>query len=311
VNISGLPLNLDTVAVVNGWNLIGSISKSIPVASINQIPSGIVSSNFYGYQTGYQLADSITPGRGYWVKVNQDGKLVLNSDLMIKKETVQDEKLQTLNRLLIEDETKNNQTIYFGKADDSFLQKYDLPPLPPSGIFDARYANDNLIASVVNGQTNYIPIFISSAEYPVSISWELKNPLISASILIDELEIPLNSNSYVYLKDARSKVVLKLTETNFHPKEFVLSQNFPNPFNPTTVISYQLPEPRNVKLFVYDILGREVAKLVDEVQESGYKTVTLDASNLSSGIYFYEIEATNLSDPSKSFTQIRKLILMK
>jgi hypothetical protein len=311
VNISGLPLNLDTVAVVSGWNLIGSISNSILVASINQIPSGIVSSSFYGYQTGYYLADSINPGRGYWVKVNQDGKLVLNADIKVNKESVKNEQLQTLNRLTIEDKVQNSQIIYFGKADDSFIQKYELPPLPPSGIFDARYANDNLIESVKKGQTKYVPIFISSAEYPVSIAWELGNPLVSASLLIDEKEIPLKSNGSVYLKDTRSKVVLKLTDTSSLPKEFVLSQNFPNPFNPTTVISYQLPERSDVKLFVYDVLGREVAKLVDEMQESGYKTVTLDASNLSSGIYFYGIETTNLSDPSKSFTQVRKLILMK
>jgi hypothetical protein len=311
LNISGLPLNLDTVAVASGWNLIGSISNSIPVVSINQIPSGIVSSSFYGYQTGYQLADSISPGKGYWVKVNQNGKLVLNSVFMLNKETVKDEQLQTLSRLLIEDKTKNNQIVYFGKADDSFTQKYELPPLPPSGIFDVRYANDNLIASVKKAQTKYIPILISSAEYPVSIACELGDPLVSASLLIDKKEIPLKFNSSVYLNDTRTKVVLKLSDMSSFPKEFMLSQNFPNPFNPTTVINYQLPEPSNVKLHIYDVLGRDVAKLVDGVQESGYKSVTLDGSNLASGIYFYGIEATNLSDPSKSFTQVRKLILMK
>lgn len=88
------------------------------------------------------------------------------------------------------------------------------------------------------------------------------------------------------------------------PTEFALSQNFPNPFNPTTVITDQLPMNSYVTLKVYDVLGREVATLVDGRQSAGYYNVTFDASNLSSVVYFYRLTAGGES-------LARKLVLIK
>lgn len=75
------------------------------------------------------------------------------------------------------------------------------------------------------------------------------------------------------------------------PTEFKLEQNYPNPFNPTTTIQYQLPQDSKVILKVYDILGSEVAALVNEEQEAGYKEVKFDAINFASGIYVYRLQA--------------------
>ncbi|MDX1640793.1 MAG: T9SS type A sorting domain-containing protein [Balneolaceae bacterium] len=75
------------------------------------------------------------------------------------------------------------------------------------------------------------------------------------------------------------------------PEEFTLSQNYPNPFNPTTVIRYQLPVSSEVRLEVYDMLGRNVATLVNEQVAAGRHTVNFDAGNLSSGIYLYRLVA--------------------
>jgi hypothetical protein len=88
------------------------------------------------------------------------------------------------------------------------------------------------------------------------------------------------------------------------PKDFVLSQNYPNPFNPTTVINYQLPFTSRVVVKVYDMLGREVATLVNEVKSAGYYSVDFNASALSSGIYFYRITAG-------AFTQSKQMMLIK
>ena len=88
------------------------------------------------------------------------------------------------------------------------------------------------------------------------------------------------------------------------PSEFALSQNYPNPFNPSTTINYQLSRQSHVTLKVFDVLGREVATLVNEVEEAGYKSVTFDASKLSSGIYFYRLQAGH-------YVETKKLLLLR
>lgn len=94
------------------------------------------------------------------------------------------------------------------------------------------------------------------------------------------------------------------------PKEYKLEQNYPNPFNPSTTISYQIPEESNVILKVYDIIGRELKTLVNEVKDAGIYKTNFNASNLASGIYFYRLEAkSKVSD--KHFTKIGKMILLK
>jgi hypothetical protein len=95
------------------------------------------------------------------------------------------------------------------------------------------------------------------------------------------------------------------------PVSFKLSQNHPNPFNPSTVISYSLGTNGYTTLKVYDVVGREVATLVNEAKPPGEYTVQWDASNMPSGTYFYRLQATSLSDPTKTFTQTRKLVLLK
>jgi hypothetical protein len=88
------------------------------------------------------------------------------------------------------------------------------------------------------------------------------------------------------------------------PQDFSLSQNYPNPFNPTTKIQYQLPTGSNVKVVVYDVLGKEVSVLVNEYQNAGSYTTNFNASNLASGIYFCRMEAGN-------FVKVNKMILLK
>ena len=93
------------------------------------------------------------------------------------------------------------------------------------------------------------------------------------------------------------------------PKEFVLHQNFPNPFNTTTTIRYELPEESQVTLVIYDILGHRVETLVNGVQNSGYKSIAWGGTDVygrpvGTGVYLYQIKAGD-------FTQRRKMILLK
>ena len=88
------------------------------------------------------------------------------------------------------------------------------------------------------------------------------------------------------------------------PTTYSLSQNYPNPFNPSTKISYSIPKSGSVKISLYDILGREIIKLVDDYKEVGKYEIEFNAGNLSSGIYFYRINSGN-------YTKTKKMVLLK
>jgi hypothetical protein len=88
------------------------------------------------------------------------------------------------------------------------------------------------------------------------------------------------------------------------PREFLLSQNYPNPFNPTTTIKYELPTSSIVQLSIFDMLGRAVSVLVNERRDAGVHEVKFDGSNLASGVYFYRLQAGDV-------TQTKRLILLR
>jgi hypothetical protein len=88
------------------------------------------------------------------------------------------------------------------------------------------------------------------------------------------------------------------------PEKFALSQNYPNPFNPKTNIEFSIPEPTNVRVVVYNTLGKEVTTLVNKQLTSGKYTVSWDGSDYSSGIYLYKLE-------TDKFSQVKKMLLVK
>jgi hypothetical protein len=92
------------------------------------------------------------------------------------------------------------------------------------------------------------------------------------------------------------------------PEKFELFQNYPNPFNPSTTISYQLPADSRVHLKVFDLLGREVATVVDETEAAGYYQKRFDATRVSSGMYVYQVVATDKQD-NRQVVRKKMLIL--
>ena len=123
----------------------------------------------------------------------------------------------------------------------------------------------------------------------------------------DGVTIPLISDvnrHVVYIAPVTQFVPITGVEDGLKLHSFALDQNYPNPFNPSTLISYTLAERSNVTLKVYDVLGKEVASLVNNSQEAGTHQVTFDASNLATGLYIYTLNAGN-------FTSSKKMMLIK
>ena len=102
---------------------------------------------------------------------------------------------------------------------------------------------------------------------------------------------------FVFSKEIEATVAFK-------PADYMLAQNYPNPFNPTTVISSQLPVNSYVTLKVYDVLGREVATLIDNDLPAGEYSIPFDGKDLSSGVYIYCLRAEN-------FVQTKQMVLAK
>ena len=120
---------------------------------------------------------------------------------------------------------------------------------------------------------------------------------------------PISGRSIYRLKQVDNGGMFKYSqsvevEVGSIPKELSLHQNYPNPFNPITMIRYDLPQQATVKIAVYDMIGREVATLVNETKEAGSYEVNFAASQLASGVYFYKLSAG-------SYTSMKKLMLMK
>ncbi len=94
------------------------------------------------------------------------------------------------------------------------------------------------------------------------------------------------------------------------PSNYSMKQNYPNPFNPTTTFNYELAQPGRVSLVIYDILGQEVKRLVDNSNDPGYYSVTWDATSASSGLYYARIIIT-AANGDEVYRDTKKVLLMK
>jgi hypothetical protein len=164
-----------------------------------------------------------------------------------------------------------------------------------------QVATDNAFATIVADTT-----------VPLDTTWTLRSPLAENSDFYWRVNAQNlgGASAYSTARLFTTGTVLAVDDIAEIPKEFDLLQNYPNPFNPSTKIRYDVPTNANVNITIYDILGREVTTLVNNVQVAGKYVVQWDATRLATGVYIYRMEARP-EDGSKMFTSIKKLMLMK
>ncbi len=285
-----VPVNID-------WNLIGSVDHEAPPPS-----GGIISSQFFGFDMGYFMASTIVPGSAYWVKANSTGTITLGG-VQKREQNIVD--IHNFSSILLQDKKSNQQKLFIAPSEEVLsLNKFEMPPPPPAGVFDARFKSNKILEQISMNEENVFPIRVSSANYPLTISFVHSSTTMTAKLRVGETEFPLKQGTPVTVTSANEQLVLIVEQTGTLPKEFALHQNYPNPFNPVTVIQYSVASKQYVSLKVFDLLGKEVVTLVNDVQDAGYKSIEFDATNFASGVYYYRLVAGE-------FTQTRKLLLMR
>ncbi len=316
-SIIGRDILLDSINIPNdGWNLIGSITDRVPVSTITTDPLDILKSDFFGYSGSYQSADTLEPGKAYWIKSGV-GKIVLQKPVVVQKMPAREQRSENLNQIIIKDARGTSQKLLLAqKSDNILIAKYELPPIPPAGAFDVRFRTNRSMELIESNQQKEIPIDIKAECYPLTIEWKINSSSSPLVITVSGKDIPMTASGAIKVTGSDTKISIKNIAAIELPKQFSIEPNYPNPFNPTTSIKYALPVDALISLKIYDELGREVITLLNEVQTAGYKTIewnSLDHNNMpvASGIYFYTIRAAGICDTDRSFTHSEKMILVK
>jgi hypothetical protein len=192
---------------------------------------------------------------------------------------------------------------------DMAYQPY--PTSPP-------FAQDSLIINTsTNGGSTWVslvrlgptqlqttPSASTQFSAPTAGQWVKRTYNLPANVNKIEFFAKSQFGNHLYLDSICIRDITGVTPIGLVPGEYSISQNYPNPFNPATKISFNLPKAGVVKLVVFDILGKEVATLVNGFTPSGTHDVDFNAAALSSGVYFYRIEAGD-------FTATKKMLLVK
>ena len=181
-------------------------------------------------------------------------------------------------------------------------------------FFSVFEGNDGIYAQSISkdGLLNWgnDAVYVSQQLAPIQVVGSGNSGLESGAILtFSSSGNPAGTGSNVYAKRINTDgtlggIISSISGDNLAPTDFVLYQNYPNPFNPSTKISWQSPVSSHQTIKIYDVLGKEIATLVDEYKPAGSYEIDFNASGLSSGIYFYRIQAGN-------FIETKKMILLR
>lgn len=177
----------------------------------------------------------------------------------------------------------------------------NVPPFPFPGCLSAN----------ISGMTHWVTPKETSSTCKVKVSVELCDRSLPGDVCIWSPIASDRSDS-----DFTISPVTTVSTQPLISYDSWLSQNFPNPFNPRTTIRFDIPHRSNVSLVVYNMLGQQVVTLLNEQREIGkheiaWNGINSEGAQVASGVYFYRLEAVSVDDPQRTFTQVRKMVLIR
>ncbi|TYP92006.1 Por secretion system C-terminal sorting domain-containing protein [Fodinibius salinus] len=294
-----------SITLDQGWNLIAGIADTVQASAINDPGAILSSADIFKYEGGtYQSATEINPNDGYWINANQSGTISMAVGASTPK-----------NRIVSTDKNQpdvvtfrrgnNVQKFYVSPSELNGQQRqsYLMPPQSPKPKLDVRSEEGYRIADKPNTElqlTTYnFPVKARLSAQSLSEGYTIKGVTDQDTVFYDLAPGKTVSidREYEKLLLDNSKVAGGITETSLKP-------NYPNPFNPSTKIRYQLSSEADVNINVYNVLGRKVRTLVNDRQRPGKYNLQFDGSDLASGTYFIHLKAGNT-------VQVQKMTLIK
>jgi len=164
-----------------------------------------------------------------------------------------------------------------------------------------NYGDEDLVVSDISSSEPVFSVNVTSAVIPPDSSQEVEVTFTPTELISYNGKIEITHNaagspdSVILIGEG----VIVSVEDELKPLTYNLEQNYPNPFNPVTFIKYSIPEVSKVSLTLFNLLGEEVADLVNEEKVAGYYTIEFNAATLPSGVYFYQLRAGNYVDTKK------------
>lgn len=303
IDVGGTADTSAAISLKQGWNMISGIAETINTSDI-QDPNGILgSADIFRYANGsYETATQIVPASGYWIYAEQAGDITLSVD------GSSSDKRQlgggsSVSRIVF---SRGNSTQQFfvspHTAKENVREQFRMPPQSPNPKLDIRTNNGFRLADKPDTE-----IQLTTQDYPVSV--ELASNALSSYVLKgvtgrDTVMYQLAPGREMDIQRSHEKWFINRLSSNTLIQEHDLLPNYPNPFNPSTNIRYQLASETNVTIQVYNVLGRKVRTLVNTRKEPGRYNITFDGSNLSSGVYFIHLKTKNI-------TRVQKMTLLK
>ncbi len=263
-------------------------------------------------------------------EINYNSSALLNTGDWLELKNISQVTLDLSNWYLTDENTDNkfifpsNLFIKPGRylviAEDSLLLKQHFPESHKIvGNINFKISNKGETLNIFDHNS----FLIDSVKYGIQNPWpdlsngtgntiELSSPDLDNSIGVNWHSSSVSGGTPGRDNSTGIPTSIKIAETDVITTKYEIFQNYPNPFNPSTSISYSIPNDGNVTLSIYDLLGNEVALLENGNKSAGNYTYNFDASNLSSGLYFYTLRVgASTGSATLSFTSTKKMLLMK
>jgi hypothetical protein len=307
----GYPVYL--VRVFEGWNTVGGLSAATNIDLMSFAPylSGGIpkrASEVYRYVTdrGYEQTAVISPGFGYWVKVDRDGYYELKAPpgAFNPKSALLNDPYSVLNRLTIADNGQKHGTAYFGQSSIGIDNgHFELPPLPAADMFDVRFQNNGFVSASQDVAAEHI-VHIQGAQYPVVLSVDNAD----ADYVVTDAATGQVLGTFKQGHAGAVRITNSLTKsvkiTGVASSEMSLSDAFPNPTSGTAMFSFSVPTEQKVTIGLFNTIGTEVRSLFNGTV-TGKQTFEVSTEGLVDGVYYYKMTTAD------GFSQVRRLVIAR